>query len=271
MQLTLRLQREKKRLSQADRSLGQNCMTEPTWERCRLASVCVVDEFDTSDLKFPKYSPHGQTLEAESDTDAFSLGFDSSISNLHMAGELVYQTGDAGKLGDDDLDRDAVGYFGRATYTFPVRFSPFIRGQYCYFSGDEDYEDDDAENYDPMFIGFKGWNQWIMGELVGEAQLPDTNKKVAIAAAGFSPVQRMTATLMYLNHKLDEEYYLFPANQTDSDDWADEINLLIDYMVTKHLFAHFGVGYIVPDDAAEQAYGDDEDAYFGQVWLDYSF
>jgi hypothetical protein len=228
-------------------------------------------KFDTSDLMFAGYTPQGQTLEAENETNAFDLGFDSTISNLHLEGEFVYQTGDAGEFGQEDRDREAMGYFARATYTFPVRFSPFIRGQYAYFSGDDDYEDDEAEDYDPMFIGFMAWNEWIIGELVGEAHLPDSNKKDILVSVGLSPVERMTATLMYINHQLDEEYYLFPANQVQSDDWADEINLLIDYLVTDNLLVHLGLGYVVPDDAAEQAYGDDEDAYFTQLWLDFSF
>ena len=237
-------------------------------------------KFDNSNAKIPKpnnpfrigvYTPQGKVLEDDNDTNVFDIGFDSNISNLHLAGEFVYQTGDAGSLNGEDRDRQAMAYFGRATYNFPVKFSPFIRGQYTYFSGDDDYEDDEAKNYDPMFIGFKGWNQWIMGELVGEAHLPNTNKKVAIASAGFSPVKRMKATFMYLNHKLDENYYLYPAIETKSDDWADEFNLLVDYGVSKNLFAHVGLGYVVPDDAAEQVMGDDKNAYFGQVLLDFRF
>lgn len=226
-------------------------------------------KIDNSDLLIPGYSPGGQDLLAENQTNAWDIGFDIPFGGLQLEAEFVYQTGDAGILGGIERDRDAFGGFGSIAYRFPVALSPFIRGTYIYFSGDEDLEDADADDYDPMFYGFGDWNRWVVGELTGEIHLPNSNKKVIIAEAGFSPVPTMDVKLMYLNHKLDENHWLNYA--TTSDKWADEVNLLTDYQVNDHLLAHLGLGYVEPDDAAKEIFGDDQEAVFAQLWLSFSY
>lgn len=211
----------------------------------------------------------GPGLLAENNTTAWDLGGQVAVANLLLEGEAVYQNGDAGSLNGVDRDRDAFGGFASATYNIPVDYAPWIRGAYFYFSGEDDPGDDEASDYDPMFGGFKGWNRFIIGEVAGELHLPNSNKKVAVAEVGFSPAESVFVSLMYLNHKLDEDYWLFVP--TSSDDWADEVNLFVDAPLNANLFAHFGTGVSKPGDAAEEIFGDDENNYFAQVWLSYSF
>lgn len=212
----------------------------------------------------------GPGLTVENNTTALDLGVHLEIANLILEGEAVYQTGDAGELASgEDRDRDAFGGFASATYNIPVDYAPWIRGSYFYFSGEDDPGDDEAADYDPMFSGFSNWNRFIIGEIAGELHLPNSNKKTAVAEVGFSPAEAVFVSLMYLNHKLDEDYWLFIP--TSSDDWADEVNLLIDAPLNENLFAHMGFGWSRPGDAAEEIFGDDQDAYFAQLWLNYSF
>lgn len=226
-------------------------------------------KIDESKLLIPKYTPEGRDLLAENQTSALDIGFDVKFGALQLEGELVYETGDAGELAGKETDRKATGGFASATFTFPVAYSPFIRGTYLYFSGDDDPEDDEIKDYDPMFSSFIGWNRWIAGELTGEAHLPNSNKKVIIAEAGFSPKETMTITAMYLSHKLDEQHWLNVP--TSSTDWSDEFNLFMDYQVSENLFFHLGLGYVKPDNAAEEIFGHDDNACFGQVWLTFAY
>jgi hypothetical protein len=200
----------------------------------------------------------------ENDTLAYDIGVDAKLGGLHLEGEYMYQTGDV-----DELDRESMGYFASATYRFDVAMAPFIRGTYINFSGDDDPNDGDVEIFDPMFSGFPDWNRWVIGELVGEMQLPRFNKEAMIAEIGFSPVEKMTATLMYIKHELLEENFV--GNPVSSTDWADEFNLIVDYPLSKYLFSHIGLGYTMPGDAAEEVYGDNEDSFFAQVWLNFHF
>lgn len=226
-------------------------------------------KMDDSDLLISQYSPEGRDLLAENRTNAWDIGANFTFGGLLLEAELVYENGDAGKLGGKDRDRDALGYFVSATYTFPVKFSPFLRGTYIYFSGDDDLEDDKAKNYDPMFSGFATWNRWVVGESSGEVSLPNSNKKVSIAEVGFSPIESMTITLGYLNQKLAEKNYLnlYP---TTSDKWADEVQLITDYQITDNLYLGLVFGYSNPNEAAEEMYGDDN-ASFGEAWLWFYF
>lgn len=215
-------------------------------------------------------SPNGtEVWSAQNNTTAWDLGAQVAVGNLLLEGEAVYQNGDAGELAGQSRDRDAFGGFASVTYNIPVDYAPWIRGSYFYFSGEDDPGDDEASDYDPMFSGFKGWNRFVIGEIAGELHLPNSNKKTAVAEVGFSPADAVFVSLVYLNHKLDENYWLFVP--TSSDDWADEVNLLIDAPLNENLFAHTGFGWSRPGDAAEEIFGDDQDAYFAQLWLSYSF
>ncbi len=198
----------------------------------------------------------------ENDTLTYDLGFDVTFAGLQLEAEGTLQRGDTGMSG---VDRDAYAYFGSATYRFDVAMAPYLRAMYVFFSGD-DPDTRDWEEYDPMFFDFQSWNRWIIGELVGEAQLPNQNKKNLILEAGFSPIEPMVASLMYIQHRLDDEN----SAGLSSDDWADEWNLFVDYPISDNLFASLGLGYVTPGDAAEEALGDD-DAFFTQLFLNFSF
>jgi len=203
----------------------------------------------------------------EDNTTAFDIGLDVTVFGLQLEGEYVKQTGDTGVVGD--IDRDANAYFASATYSFEIPLAPYLRAMYASFSGD-DPNTADNEEYDPMFIGFGNWNRWIIGELVGEAHLPNSNKNDLVLEAGFSPKVPMTISLMYIIHKLEEKGTLV-YGPVSSDDWAQEWNLFVDWPLSEHLFTHFGVGYTTPGDAATELLGSDDDAFFTQLWLNFSF
>jgi hypothetical protein len=231
-------------------------------------------KFDGDPVDLPAFTPRQQFLVSESDTSALDAGFDVTFGGLNLSGEFVYEFGNAGSIGDQDLDRDAFGGFAWARYTFDVPYKPFIGARYIYYSGDSNLEDDKAEDFDPMFNGFMGWGQWIMGELVGEAQLANTNKQVIVAELGCQPMENVKATFLYLHNTLNEPYIGVPGVgrfRLEDKSWADEFNLFFDVDVTKWLYVHVGLGYVTPNDAAEEVFGDNNDAFFTQVWLWFKF
>lgn len=211
----------------------------------------------------------GPGLVAQNDTLAWDLGAHLTIANIVAEIEGVVQSGDAGSLAGQDRNRQAYGGFTSLSYTVPTKYSPYLRGSYFYFSGDDDPSDNDATDYDPMFSGFGGWNRFVIGEVAGELHLPNSNKKVALAEIGFHPTETVSIAFMYLNQQLEEKYYLFiPTNSTK---WADEVNVLIDMPLNENIFVHTGFGWSTPGAAAKEIFGDDEDNYFAQLWLSYSF
>jgi hypothetical protein len=223
-----------------------------------------------------KIDNSGSSGRVEQNTQAFNLGFDLAFAGLNLEGEGAYQIGDVDLLTGEKLDRKAYGGNLRAKYTFPIQFDPYIKLHYIYLSGDSDPTDGDNEEWDPMFWGFPAWNYQVIGELVGEAQLatPNTNKDDIIVEVGFAPFMPFFVSLSYIKHRLAEEYVSLgegAAIPVSSKDWADEINLFIDWPIHDNLFIHCGLGYVVPGDAAEEYYGSDDNATFGQLFFNYSF
>ncbi len=231
-------------------------------------------KIDESNITFANFSPGGKDLFSENNTNAFDIGLDAAAGSFHFAGEFVYQTGDAGRLAGQKLSRNAHAGFAQARYSFNHSVNPYLKFMYVFFSGDSDLEDDEAEDYDPMFITSRVWNEWLIGQHVGEVQLPNTNKYAFIVETGFSPMPRMQIAFMFLKHYLDERYLGVSRGRKllSSDDYADEWNLLIDYEINNHVFAHVGAGYVIPGKAAEEFFdNNDNNNFFTQVWLKFHF
>jgi hypothetical protein len=200
----------------------------------------------------------------ENDPINYDIGADKTFGGLHLDGEYVLQRGSSGPTGNVKLKANA--YFARATYTFNnVRFTPFLQTRYTYFSGD-DPNTKDNEQYD---YGY-GNTEWLIGELVGEAQLfQNSNKKDLMFAVGFNPTENINMRVEFLKHWLDQ-----PATSLygplKSSDWAREVDMYTDWSLTDHLFMEILLGKTMPDDAAKEAFGD-KDAYETYCFLSYSF
>jgi hypothetical protein len=211
------------------------------------------------------YHTIDSTNDVSNNINAWDIGGQLKLMDaLTLEGEFVYETGKK----NGTQDRKGKAGWASVGYSFPVTYSPYVRGTYVYYSGDKDPTDttSDYEGFDPMYAGFIGWNRWIQGEQTGELWLGKTNKKVAIAEAGFAPLPPMTISLMYLNHRIAEK----ESFGTTSSKWGDEVNLFMDYQINDQLFLHLGTGMMKPGDAAKEVAGDDKNAYFGQVWLKFA-
>ena len=75
-------------------------------------------KIDESNITFTSFSPGGKDLFSENNTNALDIGFDATVESFHFAGEFVYQLGDAGRLGGQELNRDAYAGFAQARYNF---------------------------------------------------------------------------------------------------------------------------------------------------------
>ncbi|MCG8531320.1 MAG: alginate export family protein, partial [Desulfovibrionales bacterium] len=207
----------------------------------------------------------GDTLldKFENDTTTYDLGGEIAFGALQLEGELALQTGDVTDKAGKEYDRESMAYWASATYWFPAKYSPYLRLMHQNFSGDGNAADGKVKGYDSMFSGASSWNHFFVGEMVGEAQLTNTNKQNWIVEAGFSPVETLSVSLMYIQHTLNEG--------AGPDDWADEVNLFFDWFATDNIFVHWGMGMAMPGDAAVATYGDDDNAGFTQCQISYYF
>ncbi len=219
---------------------------------------------------------------AQTDTYALDIGGDWTFGGFNLEGEFVYQMGGVKSLVEVtpdvfapiEFDRKAFGCFAAAGYTFPIKYGPYAKFHFIYWPGDDLEDDGDIEEYDPMFLGWWGWNRWFIGEQIAEVWGLKTNTRKFIVELGFYPVEPCQLQFIYVKHQLDEEYFpygsLNPIPVTDTS-FADEFNLFMNWQVNDFLFVHSGIGMASPNQGAKDVAGDNKTAFFGQLWLMFAF
>lgn len=189
------------------------------------------------------------------------------VPNLLLYGELVRQVGtDA----DAQRENDAWGWHLEGQYHFPNLFwTPTISLRYARFSGD-DPETPENDGYRAMFYTFyiREWDTWYMGEIAGEYHLFNANQISKMYKFELVPREDIHVTLYYYRHDLEEKNYF--GVPLSSSDWADELNLGIEYFGEK-VFAYAGLVWSTPDKAASEFFGNDDDFTVIQTWMSYRF
>jgi len=217
---------------------------------------------------------------SQTDTHVVDFGGDWTFGPVNVEAEAVYEFGDVEHPVLGNLDRKSFGFFVSPKFTFPVDYSPYIKLHYIFWPGDEDPNDGDVEEYDPMFEGWTVWNRWFIGEHMTEVFGLKTNTIKYIGEIGFYPVETCQIQLMYIRHQLDEPYYpvgvLNPLPDATGGvlkvdkDFADEVNLFMNWQATDFLFIHSGLGLDIPNDGAKEIFGN-KTAVFAQLWLMFAF
>ena len=226
-------------------------------------------KLDNSRILKQNFAGTGKELHVSSDTEAYDLGADLTFGPFNFEGEFVYERGKAGRLGDTELDREAAGLVTSARYTLNAPYSPFLRVHFIYLSGDDNPNDSHVDDYDPMFYPYYAWNRYFIGLLVGPTQLPFTNKKVRIIEIGFAPTKWSNIFLIWLNHRLNERFYL--GAPVTHKEWANELNLISELYVTANLFINVSLGYAIPSTAAKEILGNADNAFLAQTWFKFFF
>ena len=181
--------------------------------------------------------------------DAF--GVVPVLSPFKLEGEYVYEDADSG------FD-NGNGWYVSGSYTFEkVPWKPGLLYRYSRFD----------ENYDPLFYGFNDWGYWYQGEILGEYVLENSNLKSHTVRLTVNPTDTITAHLFYYNFKLVD------ANDygVSSKDYADEVDLTIDWNPNDHLSFSLVAAWATPDDAAKESTGGNDDWWYGMLWSKITF
>jgi hypothetical protein len=171
----------------------------------------------------------------------------------------------------DNLDVDAEGWYAEAGYTFSnLPWTPTLSYRYAFFSGDEDPDDGGYESFDPMFYGFsRGWGTHYMGEIVGEYYLFNSNEKVHMLHLNMLPSDKISVGALYYDFQLDEKN-LYGEILSD-DQFAEEVNIYVDYSVTDYLYLSAVAAWASPGDAGEEYTGGDDDSTLFEVFAVVTF
>jgi hypothetical protein len=184
----------------------------------------------------------------------------SSLPGLLLESEVTYERNGSGSL------NNSWGGFGGIGYAFgdDVTWKPFVSYRLAYFSGDDGSGDNRA--FDPFFYGFSDWNQWYLGEIVGEYVATNRNATVHILRLKTQPTEAITAQLFYLYFHLNRtgEGSLTPRPPTNprtalinDKSLGQELDFVVDWAATDNLAFSAVAAVMFPGAGAKDFFADD--------------
>jgi len=190
------------------------------------------------------------------------------IANLKLFGEFVAERGEDDRNGTDN---DGNAWYVEGNYRFAATpWTPTLFYRYSHFSGDEAGSRDNEEYRGLFFTIFKrDWDTWYQGEVTGEFHLFNQNQVTRMAKMKVYPRPDMSLGIWYYTHDLDTPQY-FGTRVTDTD-WAEEINLGVEYYPSDRLYAYWGFAWSRPRQAAVDVFGDNDDTLVIQMFLSYTY
>lgn len=151
------------------------------------------------------------------------------------------------------------GGFAKISYEFEtVLWAPELSFRYTGLQGD-DPNSERNEAFTPLAYGFSDWGTWYQGEIIGEYVLGNSNLLSYLLSLKVKPAKALDLYLFYYHFIIDQPETL--GNSVTEDDFADEIDLIVDWKVTQRLSASAVLAAAVPGKAARQFTGGN------QVWL----
>jgi hypothetical protein len=180
---------------------------------------------------------------------------DARVPGLEDAGlyaQYARQFGDG-----DSVDFDAQAFYVEPFYDFSwLPWTPRLAYRFAYFSGDGDPDDDDRKDFDPLFYDYsRSWGTWTQGEIVGQYLLFNSNQVNHMVHLSATPLEPVSVGALYYHFDLAEKNYF--GEPVDDKDFADEVNLYVDWTITDNLLVGGLSGVAWPGDAAKELFGDD--------------
>ena len=229
------------------------------------------DSFGTLGLMYVEIFDSNDDLALEGMRVASIRGADikiPGIDNLKFFGEFVMERGESDLTGRDN---NANAYFIEGNYQFTsVPWTPKFFFRYSHFSGDEG-DTSDSEEYLGLFytIFQRDWDTWYQGEVTGEFHLFNQNQVTKLAKVKVYPKANWSLGMWYYNHDLDTPQY-FGTPVTDTD-WAEEINLAVEYFPSDRLYTYIGFAWGTPHQGAIDAIGGHDDTFVIEMFVSYTY
>ena len=190
------------------------------------------------------------------------------IAGLELFGEFVMERGESDLTGRDNK---AEAWYVEANYQLVnVPWTPKFFFRHAHFSGDEAGTNDNEEYRGLFFTIFKrDWDTWYQGEVTGEFHLFNQNQITQMAKVKVYPRPDLSLGFWYYTHDLDTPQY-FGTPVTDTD-WAEEINLGVEYYPSDRLYVYWGFAWGTPHRGAIDAFGGRDDTLVGEMFVSWTF
>ena len=172
------------------------------------------------------------------------------VPDLTLNAEYALQGGKGG-----GIEYDAKSWYAKAEYAFSeLPLQPVLGYRYAYFSGDENLADNKREAWDSLSKGFVDWGTWIIGDVVGNYLLNNSNQTVHTWSLKTQVHPTVTIGAMHYQFSLDEKN-LFGAPVSDRR-FADESVIYLDWTPTPQLYTSLSYNWVQPKAAAKQLLAD---------------
>ncbi|SDB10729.1 Alginate export [Pseudomonas sp. NFACC23-1] len=182
---------------------------------------------------------------------------------------LVYNAEYALEKGSGDgIKYDAKAWYGSLDYTFSMPSAPSIGYRYAYFSGDDDPGDNTKRSFDPSTKGYTDWGQWLIGEVVGNYVLYNSNAKVSTLRGRMKLNEVFSVGAQHHHFELAESNYF--GTPVTNKNFANETGLYLEWTPTPSIYSFVSFNWVQPLSGAKQALGDETFSAL-EFWVAYKY
>lgn len=170
---------------------------------------------------------------------------------LTLNAEYALQRGNG-----EGVEYDAKAWYGQADYAFDaLPLTPVVSYRYASFSGDDNLADNRQKSWDPLSKGYVDWGTWLVGDIVGNYLLFNSNENVQQFSIKTHLNETLTLGAIHYQFWLDEKNYMGTA--VSDRRFADESVVFLDWAPSKALLSSLSYNWVKPMAAAKQVFGND--------------
>ncbi|MBZ9557641.1 MULTISPECIES: alginate export family protein [unclassified Modicisalibacter] len=174
------------------------------------------------------------------------------LPSLRVSGEYARQLGDG-----HGVDYDATAWYAQADYRFAAApLTPTLGYRYTHFSGDATPGDGTRSAWDALSKGYTDWGTWLVGDVVGNYLLFNTNENVQQFSATLALDPHWTLGAIHYQFWLDEANY--QGRPVADRRFADETTLYLDWLPDPHWYASLAYSRVSPRAGARDVFADDD-------------
>lgn len=187
------------------------------------------------------------------------------VPNLTLNAEMAWQKGS-----NSTTEYDATAWYLQGDYQFAsLPLQPTIGYRYASFSGDDDLTDNTSKAWDPLSKGFIDWGTWLIGDVVGNYLMNNSNENVHQLSAKLQLNDAFTLGAMHYQFWLDKNNFLGTA--VENKHFADESVVYLDYAPNAQLYSSLSYNWVKPQAAAKEFFGDDKPFSAIELYFTYKY
>ena len=185
-----------------------------------------------------------------------------ALPGIGLSGEFVKEKNQA--------QNDSWAITAQLAYDFAaddVPAAPYVSYRFAFFTGDDQNGDND-NRFDPLYYNFNDWNQWYIGEILGEWITGNSNINSHTIRLRANPFESVAVNLFYIYTRLNEKQDstegpggrpVDPRVVAIGDkDLSHEIDFIVDWTVNDYLMMSAVAATLIPESGAKDFFGNDE-------------